>query len=136
VGDRARPKAGENRNPAAAATATPAGKTVASAAAIVMSRLPSPAGRMNVTTAVTNPTGTAAAITSWLRQRDELAGVDGVDHEALALVTVESMSAYRGMRDIFGRVPSDVDDDRLVETWVDVALAYARERGLGRGTAK
>jgi AcrR family transcriptional regulator len=74
------------------------------------------------------------AITSWLRQRDELAGVDGVDHEALALVMVESMSAYRGMRSIFGRVPGDVDDDRLVETWVDVALAYAREYGVGRGT--
>jgi hypothetical protein len=60
--------------------------------------------------------------------------VEGVDHEALALVMVESMSAYRGMRSIFGRVPGDVDDDRLVETWVDVALAYARGRGVGRGT--
>jgi hypothetical protein len=49
--------------PGAAATATPAGKTVASTAAIVMSRMPSPARRMNVTTATTNPTGTTAAIT-------------------------------------------------------------------------
>jgi hypothetical protein len=40
------------------------------------------------------------AITSWLRQRTERAGVDDVDHEALALVMVESMSAYRGMRGI------------------------------------
>jgi AcrR family transcriptional regulator len=72
------------------------------------------------------------AITSWLRQRAERAGVHDVDLEALALVMVESMSAYRGMRAIFGRVPGDVDDERLVETWVEVALAYARERGMER----
>jgi AcrR family transcriptional regulator len=75
------------------------------------------------------------AITAWLRQRTEQAGVEGVDHEALALVMVESMSAYRGMRAIFGRVPGDVDDERLVETWVEVALAYACARGIERAPA-
>lgn len=34
---------------------------------------------------------------------------------------------------IFGRVPGDVNDERLVETWVEAALAYARQRGIGRG---
>jgi hypothetical protein len=33
-------------------------------------------------------------------------------------------------------VPGDVDDDRLVETWLHVALASARERGIRRGTAE
>jgi hypothetical protein len=64
-------------------------------------------------------------ITSWLRQRTEPAGVDDVDHEAPALVMVESMSAYRGMLGVFGRVPGEVNDDLLVESWVDVALASA-----------
>jgi hypothetical protein len=74
------------------------------------------------------------AVTYWLRQRTAQVGVDDVDHEALALVMVESMSAYRGMRSIFGRVPGDVNDERLVEMWVDVALAYAREHGIAPNT--
>jgi hypothetical protein len=60
--------------------------------------------------------------------------VDDVDYEALVLVMVESMSAYRGISNTFGRVPGDVSDERLVETWVEVALAYAGEGGIGRGT--
>jgi AcrR family transcriptional regulator len=74
------------------------------------------------------------AITALLRRRAEAAGVEGIDYDALALVMVESMSAYRGMRAIFDRVPGEVDDERFVETWVEVALAYARERGIGGGT--
>lgn len=73
------------------------------------------------------------AITASVRKRAEAACLEDVDHEALQLVLVEAMSAYRGMRAVFGRVPGEVDDERLVEAWVEVALAYAHERGIGGG---
>jgi AcrR family transcriptional regulator len=69
-------------------------------------------------------------ITAWLRDRAERSGARGVDYDALALIMAESMSAYRGMRATFGRVPGGVDDERLVETWVDVCLAFARQHGI------
>ena len=34
------------------------------------------------------------------------------------------------MRATLVRVPGDVDDPRLIETWVEVALAYARARSI------
>jgi AcrR family transcriptional regulator len=71
-----------------------------------------------------------ATVTAWLRHRAEQSGVEAFDYDALALIMVESMSAYVGMRTTFGRVPGDVDDERLVETWVEVCLAFAREQGM------
>jgi hypothetical protein len=34
------------------------------------------------------------------------------------------------MQQLFDRVPGDVDDERFIETWADVCLAYARSVGL------
>jgi len=69
-------------------------------------------------------------VVSWLRGR---IGEDGGEHpdlHALALIMIEPMSSYRSIEQLFGRVPGDVDDDRFIETWVDVCLAYARSIGL------
>src|SRR5919106_6180885 len=54
-------------------------------------------------------------IVAWLRERGERAGVrEHPDYEAVAVIMVESMSAYREMRGTFGRVPGDVDDERYI----------------------
>jgi AcrR family transcriptional regulator len=71
-----------------------------------------------------------ATITAWLRDRAEQQGAKDLDYDALALIMIESMSAYRQIRTTFGRVPGDVGDERLIETWVDVCLAFAREHGV------
>ncbi len=60
-------------------------------------------------------------LVTWLESR--LAGADRADLHALALVLVESMSAYHSLRRTFGRAPDDVDDDRFIEAWVETALA-------------
>jgi len=69
-------------------------------------------------------------IVSWLRGRVKEAGVEEPDLHALALIMIESMSTYRTMQQLFGSVPGKVDDERFIETWVDVCLAYARSVGL------
>jgi AcrR family transcriptional regulator len=70
-------------------------------------------------------------IVAWLRERGERAGVEEhPDYAALALIMVESMTAYRAMRSTFGRVPGDVDDERYVTTWVELGLAFAARHGL------
>jgi AcrR family transcriptional regulator len=43
------------------------------------------------------------------------------DVYALTLILVESMAAYTTLRLTFGRLPDDLDDDRIVEAWVDLA---------------
>jgi len=40
------------------------------------------------------------------------------------------MSAYRSMRQTFGRVPDDIDDERFIAGWVEATLAVARRYGL------
>jgi hypothetical protein len=45
----------------------------------------------------------------------------GTDVYAVSLVLVESMSAYNTLRATFGRVPDDVDDQRFVDAWVELA---------------
>jgi AcrR family transcriptional regulator len=70
-------------------------------------------------------------IVSWLRDRTGEARVEEPDLHALALIMIEPMSSYRAMRQLFGRVPGDVGDERFIDTWVDVCLAYARSIGLG-----
>lgn len=70
-------------------------------------------------------------IGAWLRER--LAGVPGADRldvDATVLVLVESMAGYRTVRDVFGRVPGEVDDERFVQAWVITALALATNVGL------
>jgi AcrR family transcriptional regulator len=53
-----------------------------------------------------------------------------LDAEALALVFIQAMAGYRSMATTFGKVAGGVDDERFVRTWVDVALAVAREAGV------
>jgi AcrR family transcriptional regulator len=69
-------------------------------------------------------------IVSWLRGRVKEAGVEEPDLHALALIMIEPMSTYRTMQQLFGSVPGKVDDERFIETWVDVCVAYARSVGL------
>jgi hypothetical protein len=58
------------------------------------------------------------------------AGVPAPDGHALALILIEPMSAYRFIGATFGRTPDGLDDERLIATWVDVCLAYARAHRL------
>ncbi len=70
-----------------------------------------------------------AQVVTWLRER--LGDVpNGVDLDAVALVLIESMSAYHSLRRTFGRAPDDVDDERYVAAWVETALAVTRSYGL------
>lgn len=70
-------------------------------------------------------------VVAWLRERGERSGVEQhPDYAALALIMIESMTAYRAMRLTFGRVPGDVDDERYVTTWVELGLAFAARHGL------
>jgi AcrR family transcriptional regulator len=52
------------------------------------------------------------------------------DLHALALVLVESLSAFHSMRSTFGRTPDAVDDERFVAAWAETALAVARRYGI------
>jgi AcrR family transcriptional regulator len=69
-------------------------------------------------------------VVSWLRGRLQHAGVQEPDLHALALIMIEPMSSYRSIEQLFGRIPGEVDDERFIDTWVDVCLAYARSIGL------
>jgi AcrR family transcriptional regulator len=68
-------------------------------------------------------------VVDWLRQRlpdSERAP----DLYPLALILVEPMASYRSIRQTFGRVPDDIDDERFVAAWVQTALALARHHGI------
>lgn len=69
-------------------------------------------------------------VVAWLRGRLAGAGAREPDLHALALIMVEPMSSYRSLEQLFGRVPGAVDDERFIDTWVEVCLAYARTLGL------
>jgi len=58
------------------------------------------------------------------------AGARRFDVEALALIFVQSMAGYRSMESTFGKVVGGVDDQRFVRSWVEVALAVARDAGV------
>ena len=76
-------------------------------------------------------------IVGWLRERYAAAGIDAPDLHTLAFVLIEPMSSYRAMREMFGRTLDDIDDERFIVGWVDVALAVAQQHGLAlerRGT--
>jgi AcrR family transcriptional regulator len=64
-------------------------------------------------------------LAEWLADRARSLGVHIEDPHALLVILVESMSSYRTLRERFGEVPGDVDDDRFVATWVELCLAYA-----------
>jgi AcrR family transcriptional regulator len=65
----------------------------------------------------------------WLRGR--FAGAaERPDMPALALVLVESISAYHSLRRTFARMPDSVDDERFIAAWTETALAVARRYGI------
>ena len=68
-------------------------------------------------------------VVAWLERRFEGAP-DRPDLHALALVLVESISAYHSMRRTFGRTPGDVDDERFIAAWTETALAVAQRYGV------
>jgi hypothetical protein len=69
-------------------------------------------------------------IVKWLAEQFEAAGKPAPDLYALALVLTEAMSSYRFMQQTFGRVPDEIDDERLIAAWVGTALAVAAHHGL------
>lgn len=69
-------------------------------------------------------------VVALLRARAARAGTELPDAQAIALILVEGLSAYRAMRETFGRVPGDVDDQAVIDTWVDIAMTLAKARGL------
>jgi hypothetical protein len=71
-----------------------------------------------------------AEIVAWLSARFQEAGIETPDLDALALILVESMSAYKELDRLFGRIPGSVDDERFVQAWVDTAIAVAHRHGL------
>jgi len=71
-----------------------------------------------------------AEIVAWLDARFREAGIDPPDLDALTLILIESMGAYKELHRVFGQVPADVDDERFIAAWVDAALAIAQRYGL------
>jgi AcrR family transcriptional regulator len=69
-------------------------------------------------------------VVGWLGKRFEAAGAPPPDLYAFALVLTEGMASYAFMRQTFGRVPDGIDDDRLIDAWVNIALAVAKQQGL------
>jgi AcrR family transcriptional regulator len=65
------------------------------------------------------------------RLRD--AGAEPIDAEAVVVVMVQTMAAYRTHEDIYGAPPLDVDEERFVQAWVDICLTYAQSRGIDVG---
>jgi AcrR family transcriptional regulator len=69
----------------------------------------------------------------YLRERFREAGVEEPDTEALVVVMVQTMSTYVSHADVYGAPPLDVDEERFVSAWVDICMAYARDRGIEVG---
>jgi AcrR family transcriptional regulator len=68
-------------------------------------------------------------IVGWLQDRFGGAA-ERPDLPALALVLVESISAYHSLRRAFARTPDRVDDERFIAAWTETALAVARRYGI------
>jgi AcrR family transcriptional regulator len=71
-----------------------------------------------------------AIIVAWLGARFQEAGTESPDLDALALILIESMAAYRDLDRLFGQVPAEIDDERFITAWVEAALAVADRYGL------
>jgi AcrR family transcriptional regulator len=67
-------------------------------------------------------------VVAWLQGRFQ---PDSLDLHALALVLVESISAYHSLRRTFDRTPGEVDDERFIAAWVETALATAERLSGG-----
>jgi len=71
-----------------------------------------------------------AEIVAWLGSRFRQADIQPPDLDALALILIEPMAAFRELDRLFGRVPAGIDDERFIAAWVDAALAIAQRHGL------
>jgi AcrR family transcriptional regulator len=71
-----------------------------------------------------------AQVLAWLRNRFQDAGQEPPDLYPIALVLIESMGSYRFMHQTFGRTLDNIDDERFIASWVDIALAIAAHHGL------
>jgi AcrR family transcriptional regulator len=69
-------------------------------------------------------------IIEWLRARYETIGTQEPDLYPIALILTQTMAAYRGLQETFGRVPGNVNDERYITAWVDIAIAVAARYGL------
>jgi AcrR family transcriptional regulator len=75
-----------------------------------------------------------AQIAAWVSSRIGDSAARTTDIYAVSLVLVESMAAYNTLRAAFGRVPDDVDEERFVDAWVELA-SDAIERASGGKSA-
>jgi AcrR family transcriptional regulator len=69
-------------------------------------------------------------VAEWLRAHAERAGVPEPDCEALTLVIVQSMAAYRSLESLYGHPPLDVDEERFLDAWVETCLALIARAGI------
>jgi AcrR family transcriptional regulator len=66
----------------------------------------------------------------WLRRQFKEMGLPDRDFDALATIAVGSIINYRWEEVLFGLPPADVDEERFVQTFVDLWTTYARGLGL------
>ena len=71
-----------------------------------------------------------AEIVAWLGVRFRESGIEPPDLDALTLILIEPMGAYKELNRVFGQVPADIDDERFIAAWVETALAVAHRYGL------
>lgn len=69
-------------------------------------------------------------VIAWLRARFDAKGIEPPALYPIVLVLVESISSYRFMTETFGRAPDDLDDERFIAGWVQVAMAVAAQHGI------
>jgi AcrR family transcriptional regulator len=62
-----------------------------------------------------------AQVAAWVTSRIGDAPAKATDVYAVSLVLVESMAAFNTLRAAFGRVPDNVDDERFIDAWVELA---------------
>ena len=67
---------------------------------------------------------------AWIDGLAADAGAQPIDSQAPALAMVEAPP-----RSGPGRVPSDVDGERFIATWVEAALSYTAARGISASRA-
>jgi hypothetical protein len=68
-------------------------------------------------------------VAAWIDRLVADAGAERFDSQSLALIMVESLSAYWLMRQSPGRVPGDLNDERFIATWVDLGSPTRARRG-------
>jgi AcrR family transcriptional regulator len=80
--------------------------------------------------------GPYAQVVAWVTSRIGDMPTSATDVYAVSLILVESMAAFNTLRAAFGRVPDDVDEERFVAAWVELAAdAITRASGAVEGVA-